>query len=259
MESTHEGRTRRHARSSRLSHQSGAVTGFYDADDAAERQSDPEKTLGVLLDNHEDLLLKILSCVVDDGVHECRRVCRRWRDACGKLPVRLGGSFLDRLDSVAEMFPEATSLVMASSFDSNDVEGRQAMQHLSRLKNLENLSLFVRSDRADINSLVTMLPSKDCLRSLSVSVDDRGALNDVLQVLRLLTNLEKLTIDDLDYIQVDMEPVTELRKLGYLSANLQVIVNSRGELLFPSLTRLTHLDVFIDCVEESEVSSNLQV
>ena len=40
-------------------------------------QSGPEKTLGVLLEDHEDLLLKVLSYVMDDGLHECRLVCCR--------------------------------------------------------------------------------------------------------------------------------------------------------------------------------------
>ena len=55
-----------------------------------------EKSLGALLEQ-EYFLLKVLVYVVEDGLHECRFVCRQWRDACGKLPVKLERVPLDKL------------------------------------------------------------------------------------------------------------------------------------------------------------------
>ena len=82
-------------------------------------QLNPKKTLGILLDNCEDLLFKVLS-YVDDGLHECRRVSRRWRDACGKLPIKLGNQCLHRMGEAAELFPKAVSLTLESDFGSSD-------------------------------------------------------------------------------------------------------------------------------------------
>ena len=252
MESERQWRIRRPTSSGHQPQQSDAVTDSNDAEDAVDRQSGPKRRLGVLLEDHVDLLIRVLSCVMDDGLHECRRVCRRWRDTCGKLPVRLGDSYLDKLDRVADLFPKAVSLSVTRSFDRADVVGRQAMENLSRLKNLQDLSLSMRSNQADINGLVTLLPSSDCLRSLSVSTDQEDGTNDILQVLRLLTNLEALTLiispnvtaetaGILRFIPRDLHPVTELRRLRYPNTYLLALANSRGELLFPSLTRLTHL------------------
>ena len=251
----------RRTSSSRQPQQSDAVTDSHDAEDAVDRQSGPERRLGVLLEDDEDLLLRVLSCAMDDGLHECRRVCRRWRDACGELPVRLGGSYLDKLDRVADLFPKAVSLTIAIPFDRNDVVERQAIQHLTRLKNLQNLDVFAESYQADINSLVAMLPLTGCLRSLVIPVDQKDRMNDVLQVLRLVTNLESLVVHaDTDFIQEDLslDPVSELRELKHLSINIQMIANSRGELLFPSLTRLTHLE-FLAYMHGNELQTSFSL
>ena len=224
--------------------QSDAVA---DADDregtVVAREPGSEKTLGTLLENCEDLLLKVLLYVMDDGLHECRRVCRLWRDACGKLPVELGPLSASRLHRVADLFPEATSVETQSLLDYVDVAGRQAIQHLSRLKNLGSLSLFVESEQPDINSLMASLPSTDGLRSLSVRVNQKDKFNDVIRVLRLLTNLEALTLGVPRFINTDLEPVTQLRGLRYLKTHLPGIFDSRRDLLFPSMTRLTHLEL----------------
>ena len=245
MESVHRRKIRQRA-SNRQPHLSATVTDADDDGDTAESHcaavTDTERSLGVLLESCEDLLLKVLSCVMDDGLHECRRVCRRWRDACGKLPVKLGCSCPDKLSRVADIFPEATTLMMTRYFDSEDDVGKQAMQRLARMKNLQHLGLSVRSGQADINSLVTSLPSTDCLRSLCVTVDQGDKFNDVVNALRILTNLEALTLSVSCFVRADLDPVTELQGLGYLSIDIPVAVNSREELLFPSLTRLTHLE-----------------
>ena len=244
MRSIRQRKIRRGMRSIRQSQQSDAVADLDDAEEDAvvARESCPEKTLGVLLENHQDLLFKVLSCVMDDGLHECRRVCRRWRDACGKLPVELGSLYASRLHRVADLFPDAVSLSMGT-FNSNSVAFRQALQHLSRLKNLQNLSLCIFFIQRDINSMTAALPSTDCLRSFTVSVNEKDALNDVVHGMRLLTNLETLTLDVSSFMLTDLEPVTELQGLRYLRTQLAGIINSRGELLFPSLTRLTHLEL----------------
>ena len=39
-------------------------------------------------------------------------VCRQWRDACGKLPVKLERVPLDKLQKAADLFPKAKTLRM---------------------------------------------------------------------------------------------------------------------------------------------------
>ena len=203
--------------------------------------ADSEWTLGVLLDEHEDLLLKTLTCVMEDGLHECRRVCRRWRDACGKLPVELRGIHPDQLQRVVALFPEVVSLTLGRRLASEDTIEGQAIPRLSRLKNLQHLHVFYGKLR-DAGGLVTCYPLMNRLLSLSLWMD-RDALSDVVQALRRLTNLESLRLGDCRFEQTDLEPVTELRGLRELKIAVQLIVNRRGELLFPSLTKLTSLYV----------------
>ena len=213
-----------------------------------------EKTLGALLEQ-DHILFKVLVCVMEDGLHECRRVCRRWRDVCGKLPVKLGGSHPDKLDKLVDLFPNATSLSLGSPDDNNNIVGRQAIQHLSRLKHLQNLDLSIESTTADVISLVTLLPSTDVLRSFEVFVDQKDKFNDVVHVLRIVTNLETLILYASGFVQTDLEPVTELRGLGCLITEFSLIVNSSGELLFPSLTKLTRLELFNN-IHEHELNTS---
>ncbi len=229
------------------------------SDSSQPDQPGPEKTLGVLLDEYEDLLLRVLLCLVDDGLHECRRVCRRWRDACGKLPVKLGSFCLFQPYRAAEFFPEAVSLHIETHFGSNDALGRLAIQHLSRLRNLRNLSLFMTSPKADVYSLTDVLHSTDCLRSFEISVRQTEKLNELVHVIRFLTNLEALTVHVFRFVQTDLAPVTELQRLKYLKTGFSVIFNSRRELLFPSLTRLTHLHLRSVDEDEPHISFSLQV
>ena len=213
-----------------------------------------EKTLGALLEQ-DHILFKVLVCVMEDGLHECRRVCRRWRDVCRKLPVKLGGSHPDKLDKLVDLFPDAVSLSLGSPDDDNNIVERQAIQHLSRLKHLQNLDLSIESTTADVISLVTLLPSTDVLRSFEVFVDQKDKFNDVVHVLRIVTNLETLILYASGFVQTDLEPVTELRGLGCLITEFSLIVNSSGELLFPSLTKLTRLELFNN-IHEHELNTS---
>ena len=55
-------------------------------------EADPLAASAKILESvleYEQFLLKVLACVMTDGLRECRLVCRQWRDVCGKLPVRL--------------------------------------------------------------------------------------------------------------------------------------------------------------------------
>ena len=220
--------------------------------------ADSERTLGVLLEDNEDLLLKVLSCVIDDGLHECRRVCRGWRDACGKLPVKLCVMQPDDLRKMVDFFPEAVSLTLGRRSGGEDTIDGQVIPRLSRLKNLQHLHLsYTKLEKA--GSLVTWLPTMDRLVSLSLWIE-RDVLLDIVQALRRLTNLESLRLNASRFEQTDLEPVTELRGVRELKIAVQLIVNTRGELLFPSLTWLTSLIVTGDSLgEPTPFTIDLQV
>lgn len=64
---------------------------------------------------------------------------------------------------------------------------------------------------------------------------------DLFFVLRRLTNLTKLALDvDPNSVNLFIEPFTELEKIEDLHAP-GMVTNSVGQLMFPSLTNLTHL------------------
>ena len=112
---------------------------------------------------------------------------------------------------------------------------------------------------ADVNSLTAVLRSADCLRSLELAVRHKEKLDEVVHAIRLLTNLEALTVHVFRFIQTDLGPVTELQKLRYLQTGFPVMSNSGRELLFPSPTRLTHLHLRSVDEDEPHVSFSLQV
>ena len=109
-----------------------------------------EESLGALLEQ-EYFLLKVLVYVVEDGLHECRLVCRRWRDACGKLPVKLGRVSLDKLEKAADLFPKAKTLRMDERIYSTGPIKTLTISHLPRLENLNDFSLHIYGDYVDRN------------------------------------------------------------------------------------------------------------
>ena len=75
-----------------------------------------EGDLSILLQD-EYFLSKILGFLVNDGLHECRRVCRKWRDTISLLPVTVKAPEIEDLPAVVSLFPRATSL----TFDARPV------------------------------------------------------------------------------------------------------------------------------------------
>ena len=126
-----------------------------------DRDTGSDKSLSVLLEE-EYFLLKVLSYVVEDGLHECRLVCRRWRDACGKLPVQLRTKGIPsaKLPKAADLFPETKTLNLCEWTLSADVIERHVVTHLPRLKNLKHFSLFLYGESIDLRNLVAALSKK---------------------------------------------------------------------------------------------------
>ena len=208
---------------------------------------EPRTPLGVLLED-EDLLLKVLSYVMDEGLHECRLVCRQWRDACGKLLVELRRVPLNDLHKVPSAFPNTTFLALSPTFDSRKVTEQKVTEqkvimHLSQMENLCYLRLPLSRELMVCNTLTAWFPVMDRLKTLGLRLDGNDTLLEFFCLLRRLTNLLSLQLVAYCDIRTELDPITELRGLRNLTVNIQLLVNNRTELLFPSLTELTCLNV----------------
>ena len=200
--------------------------------------------LGDLLEQ-EYFLFDVLAYVVDDGLHECRLVCRQWREACRKLPVKIraNGSSIrvaEVVKQVAEQFPEAASLCLVDS-SRKDGLGADALPWLSRLAKLHTLQVPFPSGHQVAERLRPILLSMNHLRSLSFRADDQIAYSIWMGTLRCLVHLTFLDLCGPSDSHAHPESITELQRLQHLSGNIRSLVKSDGRLVFPSLTRLTEL------------------
>ena len=216
----------------------------------ADSEAASAKTLGSLLGQH-DLLLKVLSCVMDDdGLHECRLVCRRWRDACGELLLRiqvpLGFDASNVVKTVAERFPNATAL-RVEDFEGasrRDVMDAESIPYLSRLTKLHTLQIRLSEEHRATEKLRPVLLSLNRLQSVSFRFDDVNSFIICADILRCLTRLTSLDLyTEYQTGPTGLDPITELRGLVKLSGDLDVLAVHGNQLLFPALTQLTELKV----------------
>ena len=205
----------------------------------------------------EHFLLKVLSHVLEDGLHECRLVCRRWRDACGKLPVRLARISLRNMQEAAEKFPKAERLSMLECIRSVDVI-ETIVPQLPRLANLKDLSLYLDGKSIDLRNLVACFSSMQHLGSLSLYTTHEDTLHCFVHDLRYLTKLTSLSLDHKCVLHNDLDPNSCVQGLRQLAMPFRLLINRRGKLVFPMLMGLTSL--FIKFARVPEQSPyNLQV
>ena len=201
--------------------------------------------------------------IVEDGLHECRLVCRRWRDACRRLPVKLGEILLpsDRLERAAELFPEADKLTIAIGIDDDNIEEAHIIPHLLRLKNLKHFSpVFCGGDIDLQNLVVACLPSIQHLQSLKLWIEHEDTLICFINNLRYLKNLTSLCFGHRCSLRKDLDPDSEVRGLRNLKTDFGLLVNRRNELVFPMLTGLTSLIIHGPSFRRADTFAlNLQV
>ena len=197
--------------------------------------------LGTVLEL-EFLLHKVLSHVVDDGIHECRLVCRFWRKVCSSLPVRIRRIRPAEASLVLQKFPMTVSLILGRPVSDDDLPTSYAIPLLSQLGNLRHLHLALHPRRAIPAIMRPCLESMDRLRHLSLGIESDAAYHSAIEAIRRLSQIESLTLAVFVKVQVDPSPVTEISGLRFLSAPLRVLVDRSGGLLFPSLTQLTALE-----------------
>ena len=184
-------------------------------------------------------LRKVLSCLIDDGLHECRRVCRKWNAVCKSLPVKLREVPLEHLREVLAAFPNAIELSRTVLFPPNDLDIARQLADMSSLKHLDRLDYF---DIKHNDGLQFMhLEAYTRLRSLGVNLD-AALYKDFGNVLSNMTGLERLDVNvGRDVDPLSWTPFTKLKRLRELSLSGGLLKNGSNQILFPStvLTKLT--------------------
>ena len=203
-------------------------------------RADSEDSLSALLED-EYFLYKVLCHLIDDGLHECRRVCRLWRKVCSSLPVRIRLSCPAKVRIATLRFPMAASLVLDRCVSDNDLATSYAIPLLSQLGKLRSLHLALHPQPAIPEIMRPCLKSMVSLRHLSLRIESDFAYHSAIEAIRCLGQIESLNLEVFAAVQVDPNSVTEISGLRSLSAPLHVLVNRNGVRLFPSLTQLTGL------------------
>lgn len=231
-------------------------------------KSSEERRLDKLLDDEYYLLL-ILAHLVDDGLHECRRVCRKWYKVCNELPMRIRVPE-EKISLALDRFPNATAVsgVKDCRDEASEIAQRSDLQGvdlsaswlscLSQLRRVQSLKLKFRylafSSLETLHLRPLLDESLECrqmcqqLCALEISLPlDLIEKMDLFSGLRNLTNLTKLALFNKEYLSeedflmdnLSIEPFTELRKIEDL--HILMLTNSENRLMFPALTNLTRL------------------
>ena len=139
-------------------------------DSGEERTSraDSGGSLSALLEL-EYFLVKVLFHLVDDGLHECRRVCRLWRKVCSRLPIRIRLGRPAEVRMTAHKFPMAASLVLSRCVSDDDLSMSHAIRLLPRMGNLRSLHLDLHPRRTIPAIIHAYLESVDSLRPAPVA------------------------------------------------------------------------------------------
>ena len=209
-----------------------------------------QSPLSGLLDQ-EYYLVKILPHLIEDGLHECRRVCRKWRDICDQLPVHLGRIDIMEIRGAAGLFPNAASLRCPVETIHS---GARFTEDLGAFDQLKHLTLVYTRDRIEPSGNIDPVPENrqifpqplETLVSLDVRKMPTKWSQCFYAFLRGLTNLTSLKLKSFRPEDAPQQPFWELQSLEELAVGLQFLANRDGSLLFPTLPKLTNLSVKID-------------
>ena len=198
----------------------------------------PEPFEGPLL--QEDILRRVFAHLIDSGLHECRRVCRKWRDVCNKLPSRLRFKPNTVTASTAQQFSNVVSLKVTLLAEQSLAEGEGFPRCWA--DTIADLDLACFFDASTIPLIEEGLVSPSSLRSLSFEFDchDPGPIIDAL---RSLSNLTALRLVGFTQCRATVQPVADLQELRSLAVAPSLLANEDGEFILAPTTRLTKLEV----------------
>jgi len=215
--------------------------------------STTERPLSALL-QQEFYLLKILGHLVDDGLHECRRVCHRWKDACKKLPVKLSLVPRGDLPLMVETSPQAQSIIIAVSNQPQEEQVEEpadldsdldeaVFRHLVRLDNLGQLVFISRGEWMISDAVGERLASFQQLKNLTI--DMSLSAEQAMSMCAAVDQLTQLTFLGFSFgknrCPPGMQPFENLKDVEDLRVRPDLFINENGQLLFPCLTNLTAL------------------
>ena len=199
--------------------------------------------------NEEHILFRVLGHLVDDGLYECRRVCRKWRDVCSLLPVKLVDVSKTTFRDAARVFPNATSVAVTGDRGWSADVFSECLSSFTCLKHLRLQSINLKedhrgSDWLDTGSLPTRVPFLSQLESLTLNPTP-GCVEPWISMLG--TYLTNLTILDIGGNpsggRWNVDPLSETHKLKSLSIKANYLINSEGMLIFRPSETLTRLEV----------------
>ena len=199
--------------------------------------------LGDLL-SQEFYLSKVLVHLVDSGLRECRRVCRKWYEVCNKLPVKLSLSLHSDCYFDPDQFPNAVSLKLSNDDSCNSaVIENHLLPCLAKLNRITHLEFSITHGPLFLFPQ-DYLPALRSVRSLSLTVKTESAYFEVLIMLRRLTDLRALKLDKVGVFEITgVAPITEIKELRELSAKLCFLFDQENEFVFGTQTQLTRLEV----------------
>lgn len=196
--------------------------------------------IGSVLEN-DFYLAEVLKHLVEDSIPECLRVCKRWHKACKALPIKTRRALSpNSLPALFQVFPnvETLKLIIDCTRDVDDL-----LSSINSFQKLKALSLIIGTTGKNME----WLEENDSAIARIPCLGIRFAWHDPplsYPPFRFLTNLTSLEIDRTNpEIMKDQEPFVTLPKMEELVARPSVFWNDEGQLMFPSLTQLTHLDL----------------
>ena len=190
--------------------------------------------------SQEQFLSRVLCHLVDDGLHECRRVCRQWRDVCNRLPLKLRFEPDTVTASTAQQFSNAVSVKVALLTEPSFAEG-EGFPH-SWTDTVTDLDLACSFDVTTIPLIAEGVINATALRSLFLEVRCHDP-SPMIETLRSLSNLTTLRLTGSTLRPANMHPIAELRKLRSFAAVPSLLVNQDAEFLLAPTKQLTELKV----------------
>ena len=199
--------------------------------------------------------MKVLEHLIQDGLHECRRVCRSWKAACSKMPLRLLTNNHEHIPLVVGLFPNAASFDARLTSVPTDPDGdvfepclsETVFSKISHLKDLRDFSAWIKERWHFSFSPEESFRCLSKLQRFEIVLHERAdGLSLLYSALRFLTRLTMLYLYTPDMGPQCLDPFTELKCIKALGVNSHLLLNQRGEYLFPPSDNLTRLMLNID-------------
>ncbi len=214
----------------------------------------------------EAFLRRVFVHLIEDGLHECRLVCRLWNDTVKKMPVRLKLSNGKHTPFLVKTFPNAVAFktpdIVFFNYRNYIPVDAVFFRHCALLKQLRHLEILVRGSFYLGDGFESCFQNMLQLQSLIIRLElQEGEAYRFYEGIRQLTQLTRLAVNHWSNPSFQAPPLRELKKIQSLDCSSYRPTTHSGALICPSLTALTHLSLslFKDLIEQSGDNSFLKV